>query len=367
MFQKVLGASLGPVLVAHDKFYGWLNAALTTVLDGQGDRVPSWLTADAVTWARSFLLIPTLLLLAGGHGILPAILVLLVDFGDFLDGVVWRWWAGRKAAGRPAGGATQLPLAADVLTGEDAQPIKFDAVYASRRAAGLASKWGQYFDAVADKAFLVPVWISMAVLPVGANSILSLVALWALAGIEAYSALIRTKRYFSDPVEVAEVAVADAANDSGVKSDEVGKAKQTLQMVGTALLLCPLGAWYLGLVLLFLAIPLAGESVRRKLVSRRIFAPLEIRGGGVDLAMLQYVAKAASLGSHLTVGVVSYDEVSLKDDMRLMAQVKDVDAVVALLQGDIAVNEAYLNDMGFDYLDYDAGLVAAGKVHFLAL
>ncbi len=90
------------------------------------------------------------------------------------------------------------------------------------------------------------------------DNILVQAVLWALILTEGLSAYVRTKAYYTAPsisVDVVSSALKSAP-DSSVKSDEVGKAKQTFQMVGSALFVLPV-LKYLGLVLLVGAVPLA--------------------------------------------------------------------------------------------------------------
>ena len=91
---------IAPFLQLHETFYTGLNKFLRRILDQH--KVPAWFTANFITYARTLLVFPTILLLAAGGGssfwqqILPAALVLAVDFGDFLDGVVARFWVDQK-------------------------------------------------------------------------------------------------------------------------------------------------------------------------------------------------------------------------------------------------------------------------------
>ena len=85
---------IAPFLVVHEQFYKAMNTTLRQMLDAHA--VPTWFTANFITYARTALVVPTLLLLAYQHTVLPALLVLLVDFGDFLDGVVARYWRDAK-------------------------------------------------------------------------------------------------------------------------------------------------------------------------------------------------------------------------------------------------------------------------------
>ena len=90
--ELYLGTLVKPFLKLHETFYAALNRTLRKLLDDHRSQIPEWFTANWITYARTVLVVPTLLVLSWGYSILPSILVLFVDFGDFLDGVVARFW-----------------------------------------------------------------------------------------------------------------------------------------------------------------------------------------------------------------------------------------------------------------------------------
>jgi len=92
--ELFLGNVIKPFLALHEKFYSALNATLRSLLDN--NTIPIWFTANFITYARTFLVIPCILLLSWGHTVLPSVIVILVDFGDFMDGVVARYWVDVK-------------------------------------------------------------------------------------------------------------------------------------------------------------------------------------------------------------------------------------------------------------------------------
>ena len=94
--ELFLSNVIKPFLKLHEKFYSALNATLRSLLDNNKDRIPDWFTANFITYARTVLVIPCILLLSWGHTVLPSVIVILVDFGDFLDGVVARYWVDVK-------------------------------------------------------------------------------------------------------------------------------------------------------------------------------------------------------------------------------------------------------------------------------
>jgi glycerol-3-phosphate cytidylyltransferase-like family protein len=84
------------------------------------------------------------------------------------------------------------------------------------------------------------------------------------------------------------------------QADSIGKAKQTFEMVGTALFIMP-GFRYLGLLFLFLALPLAYESVRRKVKNRVIYVIGTAES--FDHKTMKFWMQAKAMGSKLIVGV----------------------------------------------------------------
>jgi hypothetical protein len=94
--ELYLSSVIKPFLTLHEQFYSKLNSVLRSQLDQNKDKIPAWFTANFITYARTWLVIPTVLLMAWGHLVLPSFLVIFVDFGDFLDGVVARFWVDIK-------------------------------------------------------------------------------------------------------------------------------------------------------------------------------------------------------------------------------------------------------------------------------
>jgi hypothetical protein len=95
VIELYLSSFIKPFLSWHEIFYSSLNKVLGKLLDDNAAKLPVWFTANFITYFRTALVIPTLLLLTWEYWILSAFLVLFVDFGDFLDGVVARFWVDR--------------------------------------------------------------------------------------------------------------------------------------------------------------------------------------------------------------------------------------------------------------------------------
>lgn len=85
-----LGSVVKPFVKFHESFYSALNVVLRKLLDENA--IPEWFTANFVTYFRTILVIPTVLLLAWEYWVMAAVICIIVDLGDFLDGVVARYW-----------------------------------------------------------------------------------------------------------------------------------------------------------------------------------------------------------------------------------------------------------------------------------
>ena len=92
LVELYLRSVIKPFLTLHEKFYAAMNKTLRKFLDDNRATIPEWFTANWITYARTVLVVPTILMLSWGYTILPSFIVLFVDFGDFLDGVVARFW-----------------------------------------------------------------------------------------------------------------------------------------------------------------------------------------------------------------------------------------------------------------------------------
>ncbi len=118
---------------------------------------------------------------------------------------------------------------------------------------------------------------------------------------EVSSGCIRFRAYFTSVAVPAPKVEGFDFSTSAVKADHVGKAKQTFEMVGTALFILP---WlrYVGLLLLSFAVPLAYESVRRKINKRVIYVNAGKKLDMLDHKTLKFWMQAKSMGSKLMIG-----------------------------------------------------------------
>lgn len=281
--ETYLRVFISPFLLWHEVFYSQMNKVLRGLLDKHEQHVPTWFTANFVTYGRTVLIVPCLQLLAWGWRWLPSAIVLFVDFGDFFDGVLARYWNEKRAES------------------DDGAVGKDEAVPSSVVARRNAS-YGGFVDAVCDKAFVVPCWIYLlsAVGGEGFSSHAQYAILWSLIILEIGSGCIRFKAFFTSQGVPAPAVVGFDFSSSAVKADHVGKAKQTFEMVGTALFMLPY-LRVLGVASLFLAVPLAYESVRRKITKRVVYVAYD--GTSFDHTTLRFWSSVKGLGSHLMVGV----------------------------------------------------------------
>lgn len=280
--QTYLLKIVSPFLTQHEKFYSKLNTILRDFIDKS--KPPKWFTANFITYARTVLVMPCILFLAWGYDVSAAIIVIAVDFGDFLDGVVARYWV-------------------DVLKkNKKPEDVSSDNAVPSWQLTQRNKIYGGFIDANCDKAFVVPCWIFLLSTVSGSTlENLQYFVLWSLILAESASGSIRFKAFYTS-VGVPTPSVAGLEfSSSAVKADHVGKAKQTFEMVGTSLFMIPQLRIF-GIFLLTLALPLAYESVRRKIQDRVIFVHYSSYES-FDHQILKFWMQCKSLGSKLVVGV----------------------------------------------------------------
>ncbi len=271
----VLPLIVTPLIEHHEAFYGWLNVSINNVLEKRG--LPRWCSANFVTFARTALIVPTLYLWGYNWSLVPALLVLLNDFLDFLDGVIARYW--------------NKKIDSDTIAGV----LSTDS-HVTRR---LKRDYGAYVDAVLDKCFVVPFWIfSLSVL---SDSTIAFIVLWPLILMESASAFVRTTSYvLAQGVQAPAGLVEDS---SAIKASHVGKTKQTLQMVGSSLLVFHWLIPYVGLFVLVVSELLAFESIRRKLRRRVVYVMCST--SPMNFETVRFFQQARSLGTALVVGLTT--------------------------------------------------------------
>jgi len=325
--ETFLRGFIKPFLLWHNVFYTNLNKVLRGLLDKHEKNVPVWFTANFVTYARTMLVFPCLQLLAWGWRWLPSAIVLLVDFGDFFDGVLARYWMDKrpKSEGHTNNGGV----------GKDEAVPSW---VVTRR----NDSYGGFIDAVCDKAFVVPCWLFMLSMMGGQGAfahVQSLI-LWCLIILEVGSGSIRFKAFYTSQAVPPPVVVGLNFSTSAVKSDDIGKAKQNCEMVGTALFMLPY-VRVLGVACLALTIPLAYESVRRKITKRVVYVQYK---GPFDHTTLSFWSSVKGLGSHLMVGVPGSTE---STEFRNAAASTSVDSV--LPDAPPKIDSAFLRKHGIDF------------------
>jgi phosphatidylglycerophosphate synthase len=308
--ELYLGTIIKPFLSLHETFYSALNKTLRKILNDNRAKIPEWFTANWITYSRTVLVVPTILLLSWGYTFLPSSLVIFVDFGDFLDGVVARFWLdvrneiekklSEKEKTLPTSNSDDESY--EVVTTGSPQNFSSWLILQRNRT------YGGFVDAVCDKAFVVPCWISILHLVQDSNHLrwLQYTVLLFLSLAEVASGCIRFRAYFTSVAVPAPKVEGFNFSTSAVKADHVGKAKQTFEMVGTALFILP---WcrYLGLVFLLLAVPLAYESVRRKITKRVLYVNAGRKLDMLDHKTLKFWMQARAMSSKLVVGFPEED------------------------------------------------------------
>jgi len=350
-----LGSVVKPFVKFHEKFYSALNLVLRKVLDDNKNVIPTWFTANFITYFRTIIVVPTILLLAWEYNIYAAILCIAVDFGDFLDGVVARFWVDVKkeqeaeAKGKDKVGRSPSPENSDdesfevVTTGLPHSVLSWVNIHRNRT-------YGGFVDAVCDKAYVVPCWITLlSTVPSSASfRIFQYVSLLWLILAEVASGCVRFQAYFTSGGVGAPKVEGFDFSTSAVKADHIGKAKQTFEMVGTALF-CMSWTRFVGLFFLMLAMPLAYESVRRKVKKRVIY----VNGGDMkafDHRTLKFWMQSKAMGSKLIVGVPGE---KMTDLVLNACAVPCVDEVIA--EAPSKVDLMFLEKQGIDFVISSAG------------
>jgi phosphatidylglycerophosphate synthase len=205
--------------------------------------------------------------------------------------------------------------------------------------------YGGFIDAVCDKAFVIPCWISLlhSVPSTRYLKIFQYLALLCLILAETASGCIRFQAYFTAGGVPAPKVDGFDFSTSAVKADHIGKAKQTFEMVGTALFILPLTR-YFGLVLLLLAVPLAYESVRRKVKKRVIYVNGNVDVASFDNKTLKFWIQAKAMGSKLIVGIPGEN---VKDMVLNACASSSVDQVIA--EAPAKADLMFLEKQGIDF------------------
>jgi phosphatidylglycerophosphate synthase len=331
-----------------------LNKTLRKILDDNKAKIPDWFTANFITYLRTVMVVPTLLFLAWDYTILPCFVVISVDFGDFLDGVVARFWVDvkkeREAELQSKDKKSDSPSPSqsddesfEVVTTGSPQTLPSWLVLHRNRT------YGGFVDAVCDKAFVIPCWISLLRTVSSGYFYLRWAQYFTLVFLilaEVASGCIRFRAYFAGVAVPTPKVEGFDFSSSAVKADFVGKAKQTFEMLGTALYVLP-WARYLGLPLLILAVPLAYESVRRKINQRVLYVNGKVEK--LDHKTLKFWMQAKAMGSKLIIGFAGK-----KTDMILNAcACSCVDEVVA--EAPEKLDLMFLEKQKIDYVIASAG------------
>ncbi len=211
---KIFDLLIFPLVYIH---HHWVYNAINRIIEPFICNHPGipYLTPNRVTFFRTALLLPAVFTLTQGHYFFCAILIFCNDLLDFVDGIIAR---AHKKIG-----------------------VVYDAIF------------GAYFDAVCDKIFSISVWYAWIVLALNQRHVcLEMNVVFLLIVLESSLFWIRTKIYFT------------TGESSSVFATQNGKAKQTLQMLGTVLLVLDVpGAVFVLLVCL----PLTIRSIMEKILS----------------------------------------------------------------------------------------------------
>jgi len=329
-----LKRTLSPVVEANSKLYEWFNIRSRLLLGKHGKSVPTYITANAVTTARTGLVFPTLLLYSNGFSVLPASLVVINVTFDYVDGAIARWE--KSDPNRVKAQTANAKISPQALL--------------SCQSSRLASNFGSYYDAIVDKAFAIPVW-----LVIFQNSFHSPFLQFALLGhasIEMYSSFVRTKAYYNEPSPLYPELNAKA-NQSAVVAGYVGKTKQFLAMLGTALVMVPFTS-SLGTALLGISLPLAYLSVYQKNQSKSVYCEVSLNGS-INAAQLEMIEQSKALGSSLVVGLRADPRVqtNLEESIDILKLNRSVDFILTPDCLPDIIDEAFLDKHSIDLVSLE--------------
>lgn len=341
MFRRVFGI-VQLSIEANRTIYNALNVKSKSYLQQHGSNIPGFLTANNITTTRSALLIPTVLSYSYGYTVLPASLVIVNLTLDYVDGAFARH--------------EQELLKTSVDSSEMLRSTKWTR---------LNSSFGAYYDAIADKAFAVPIWLCM--IQKNSDSMSLQLGLLSLCIVETYSSYVRTKGYYVQPSPFPVQNEAKIIDNPKVSATIVGKTKQALSQIGTALAILPFFQ-PLGTVLLWVSLPLAIASVVAKTNKVTVYCELQMQDG-MDLQKMQLIEQARALGTELIVGLRSKEDGGFDEMVKMLQLNQSIDGVLlpSSLPATIGLNFLKEHQIQLVAVPAEATFVDEGKVYDLSL
>ena len=76
MLEVIITFLVPLLLKPHERVYGWINDTFSNLLERKG--IPTWLTANFISYCRTTLILPTIILLSNNLCIIPASSLLIV-------------------------------------------------------------------------------------------------------------------------------------------------------------------------------------------------------------------------------------------------------------------------------------------------
>ena len=92
VIEIYLVSVIKPFIKFREIFYNALNQGLRSGLEKHKNKIPEWFSVKVITLCRTASVVPTVILLTWKHTLIPSITVFAANFGEFLDGVVGRFW-----------------------------------------------------------------------------------------------------------------------------------------------------------------------------------------------------------------------------------------------------------------------------------
>jgi len=331
-----------PYLVkTHESLHSNLTTLLRQRMDGlKPDFLPTWFTSIFITYARVFLIPPTIHLLANNHRFLPALLIVVAQFGDFVvhplaqyrtklsDNYEPQQPNKRSTSSSPiknfaeASSDDDMVVLSKGLDDKGVEDIKDSSMKVCQKRQLVKDREG-LINGLCTKAYLIFVWIlilttvSSSFGGRGGGLLMRFVQnsiLWASISIEVLHVGVTLKSYYYLNGEANIVTLKNGLvfSDSGLTSIQTQKAKQSLQTLGTIFMLLPLFR-FSGLLLMMSIIPLGYEMVKCHFLSPRV---MYVQYGGIALddATLTFWSQVKSLGAKLVVGITTKDK---KEDIAI--------------------------------------------------
>lgn len=305
-----------------------LDTKIQNILDQYPSITSSWfLTPIFIIYFRTLLIIPCLIGLVYKQYILASFIVSLVDLTHYLSDIIVAKHGSSSDQHQQQKQKQQQHHQGEVRKGARRVSSRSDRTMEipSLRSIHLSNSYNEFIDTICEKIFFIPCWIHfLSNIPQTTRQRENLVfffttqqyiIFWCLILIELLLGYYQIRTYYSSSfgLKAPENIVGRGwrkHNDSknSVKVEEIAKAKQTRQMIGTALFILPsYFLKYLGLCLLCAAIPPAHELIKHQApYAKKCVIYVQVDEGSSTIftpEILRFWIRAKAIGSKLMVGI----------------------------------------------------------------